>query len=170
MKTIKRLMLLCIFSITALSCATDDDGNDSGDTSGDDQITANVDGESFTSASISTSATIQSAGGNDSLLILGTNSDGEAIQMTILGFDGEGDYSISPSSAVNAASYIEANVDNPTQTQSWLAPYADGPTGNIDVTSFDGTTIEGTFNFTAQNASDDSLRAITNGAFNINVQ
>ncbi len=170
MQTTKRLLLLFTLVFTVLSCSTDDDGNDSGDTSGEGQITAQIDGSSFTSASISTSATVQSAGGNDSLIILGTNSDGQAIQITLLGFDGEGDYTISPTSAINAASYTEANVSNPTQTQSWQAPYADGPEGNVDVTSYDGSSIEGTFSFTGRNASDDSLRAVTQGAFNIDIQ
>ncbi|MFC4633919.1 DUF6252 family protein [Dokdonia ponticola] len=49
----------------------------------------------------------------------------------------------------------------------WVAPFDESQQGEINITSFTDSTIEGTFNFTGRN-EDQSIKTITNGSFNVN--
>lgn len=170
MKTMKTMImaLIAISMITVQSCKSDDDGGDSGN-AGSGTVTANVDGESYQSDALGTSATIVNAGGGMTLLITSNEfSSSRNITLSISsGFDGEGTYPIGGDNSVFViGQYIEANASNPTATQIWAAPFDESQQGEINITSFTDTTIEGTFSFTGRN-EDQSTRTISNGSFNL---
>lgn len=171
MKTIKLVMLVCIAGLTYTSCSTDD-GNDSGDTAAEGRIVAKIDGTNFESMEIATSANSVSVAGNTVMTIQGGDQTGKTILLIINGFDGEGDYNIdSELTILNTAQYIIPNINNPAETTFYGAPYEDsGMVGNVDVTVFTDTKIEGTFSVTVREPDGgvDTI-SITEGAFNINL-
>lgn len=168
MKTFKLLSLFLFVSLAVLSCKKDDDGNDGDNTAAEGTITAKIDGTTFTSLEIATTANEVNAGGGTTITIQGNDASGKAIIMIINGYDGTGTYEISDAGIFNTASYIETNVNDPQNTQSWNAPFANsGIAGEINISSKTDTNIQGTFNFEGKNGNDMSMRNITEGSFNM---
>lgn len=170
MRTLKILSLILFVGLAFTACKSDDDGGDGG--SADvGTMTATVAGNSF-SGNIVAIANQISAGGNTSVTLQGSDDQGRAIIIIINAFDGTGTYEISVDNTIAiTASYTEADVSNPVNSQSWQAPYAGGGvSGEVNVSEVTDTTIKGTFNFTGKNASDDSTKNITNGQFNLAFQ
>jgi len=91
MRTLKQFMLLAMtMSLVSLSsCSKDDDGG-SGGNAASGTLAASIDGSSWQSLEISSSATIANNGNN--LIIIATNSDGKAFSMSIFGYEGVGTY------------------------------------------------------------------------------
>uniref|UniRef100_UPI004049FE5B DUF6252 family protein n=1 Tax=Flavobacterium sp. TaxID=239 RepID=UPI004049FE5B len=169
MKTIRQTLTV-LFLSTALffsSCSSDDNGG--GGTSGAGTITAKVDGASFTSTPQLTLFTEISAGGSTTLSIQGSNMDGKGINISINGFEGVGTYQFGGSALVsNVASYVEGNATNPLATDTWTAPYDDTSLrGEVTITTATDDSIIGTFEFTAKNPADSSVKTITEGSFNL---
>ncbi|MDG1730683.1 MAG: DUF6252 family protein [Algibacter sp.] len=175
MRTLKQFVLfLTVISFTTLtSCSTDDDGGGEG-AAASGTLTAQVDGKSFKSLEISSSATV--ANGGQNLIIIATNSDGNAFSFTILGYSGIGTYAIGGGANIfNSASYSETNVNlsNPTAstTEIWQAPYDDIEAGSITISEETETKVIGTFSFQCKNVNgDNSIKNINEGAFNLNKQ
>lgn len=169
MKTIRQTISV-LFLSTALffsACSSDDNGG--GGAAGAGTITAKVDGVSVTSSPQLTVFTEISAGGSTTLTMQGTNMDGKGFNIIINGFAGVGTYEFGGSALVaNVASYVEGNAANPLATSTWTAPYDDTTVrGEITFTTATDDSIIGTFQFTAKNPTDDSVKTITEGSFNL---
>lgn len=176
MRIIKNTMLLVLMMsiVTLTSCSSDDDGG-SGGNAPSGTLVAKVDGTNYESWEISSSATIANNGNN--LIIIASNSDGNAFSFTIWGYEGVGTYDFDASiiSNVNVASYTETDVDlnNPqnSTTEIWQAPYDDSMVGSLSVSEETDDKLIGTFEFTCKNVNgDQSVKTITDGSFNLNKQ
>ncbi|WP_412560131.1 DUF6252 family protein [Winogradskyella sp. MIT101101] len=175
MRTLKNFMLLVMtVSLVALtSCKSDDDGGGGGDAPSG-TLTASVDGTNFQSLDISSSATVANNGQN--LIIIASNSDGNAFAITIIGYSGPGTYPLGGGANIfNSASYTETDVDinNPqnSTTEIWQAPYDDTQVGEINISEETDSKVIGTFNFSGKNVNgDQSVKTITNGSFNLDKQ
>lgn len=178
MKTLKKLVffLTVVSAFSLTNCSSDDDGGGSGNAPSG-ILTAEVNGVSYKSLEISSSATVANTGGVTNLILIATNSDGNAFSFTIFGYDGVGTYEFdgSISTGVNVASYSETDVDlnNPinSTTELWQAPYENSSVGSISISEETDTKVIGTFEFTCKNVNgDQSIKTITDGSFNLNKQ
>lgn len=166
------LLIMCFSLITFSSCSNDDDGGDGGGDQGaaSGTITAKINGTSFTSLEMTSTATTVTGGGQTTLTMQG-NTQTQAINMIINGYDGVGTYEISDDNVFRIASYIEPNASNPANSQTWSAPYQDsGVIGEIKISEETASNIKGTFHFTGKNSNDDSTKNVTEGSFNLNKQ
>ena len=167
------LLLMAVSLVTFTSCKSDDDGGGGGNAPSG-TLSAKVDGSNFQSLDISSSATIANNGQN--LIIIASNSDGNAFSITIFGYSGPGTYPLGGGvNITNTASYSETDVDinNPqnSTTELWQAPYDDTMVGEINVSEETDSKVIGTFNFTCKNVNgDQSVKNITDGSFNLNKQ
>jgi hypothetical protein len=170
------ILVMTLSAITFTSCSSDDDGGGDpgpgGAASG--VLVAKVDGANYQSLEISSSATV--ANGGQNLIIIATNSDGNAFSFTIIGYDGPGTYPLGGDLNIfNSASYTETNVDinNPqnSTTEIWQAPYSDEVVGELRVTEETDTKVIGNFDFTCKNVGgDQSIKTIIDGSFNLGKQ
>jgi hypothetical protein len=170
MRTLKQFMLLVMtMSLVSLSsCSKDDDGG-SGGNAAEGTITAKVNGNQFTSLEMTSFANLTTASGQTTLVMQG-NTQSQAINMIINGYNGVGTYEISDSNVFIIASYIEPNISNPLNTQTWSAPFQNsGIVGEINVSEQTNTNIKGTFSFTCKNSNDGSTKDITEGSFNLGI-
>ena len=175
MKTIKNFMLLVmtISLVSLTSCKSDDDGGDGGNAPSG-TLTARIDGTNYQSLDISSSATVANNGQN--LIIIASNSDGNAFAITIVGYSGPGTYPLGGGANIfNSASYTETDVDlnNPqnSTTEIWQAPYDDTQVGEINISEETDTKVIGTFNFSGKNVGgDQSVKNVTEGSFNLTKQ
>lgn len=175
MRNFKHVIVLIIsvslFSLS--SCSSDDDGGGPGNAASG-TLVAKVDGTSYQSLEISSSATI--ANGGQNLILIASNSDGKAFAFTVIGYDGVGTYPLGGGLNIfNSASYSETDVDlsNPqnSTTEIWQAPYDDTMVGELRVSEETDTKVIGTFEFTCKNVNgDNSVKTITDGSFNLNKQ
>lgn len=169
MRAIKKitLLIMTVSLFTLTSCKSDDDGGGSG-TAGEGTIEASIDGVAFTSLEITSIAT--AANGN--MQIQGNDADGNAILLLIIGYNGTGTYNFDGSNTTifNTASYTQADINNPLNSQSWSAPFDATLAGSVSISNETDDTIEGTFEFTGQNANDNSQKVISNGSFNLTKQ
>ena len=173
MRTLKQFMLFAALlgAFAFSSCSSDDDGGNPGDvTAGSGTISAKIDGNSFTSLEMTSIATKVNAGGQSTLVIQG-NTQSQAFQFTINAYDGLGTYEFTDANVFRIASYIEPNVSNPANTQTWSAPYENsGVAGEISISEETDSSIKGTFFFTGKNANDGSTKSITEGSFDLTLQ
>ncbi|GGD14353.1 DUF6252 family protein [Flavobacterium orientale] len=173
MKSIKLICALLIagsFSFFT-SCSSDDNGGGGGNAAAG-TIKAKVDGTNVTTMEMVTLAnqvgTMLSIQGNTG----GTSS--KAFVLNVTTFDGVGTYDIGGTLGLGQAnaSYTEFNVNlsNPaaSETNIWSAPYTGGDkVGEINVSEITATHIKGTFSFSAKNSDDNSMKQITEGSFNV---
>jgi len=172
MRTLKQTLLVFMSMSVLLftSCKSDDDGGNGGDAPSG-TLTAKVDGANFQSLDISSSATVANNGQN--LIIIASNSDGNAFAITIVGYSGPGTYPLGGGANIfNVASYTETDVDinNPqnSSTEIWQAPFDDTQVGEVNISEETDTKVIGTFNFTGKNVNgDQSEKSITDGSFNL---
>lgn len=161
---------MAVTAISLTSCKKDDGGGGGG-SAGAGTIVAKVDGNNFTSLEIASYASISSGNGATTVIIQGSDASGKAIMIGINGgFDGPGTYEISDTNVFVNSTYIEIDVNNPQNAQSWSAPYeGSGVVGEIKVSEKTDTNIKGTFHYTAKNVNgDQSLKNITDGSFDLN--
>ncbi|MGF1554636.1 DUF6252 family protein [Paucihalobacter sp.] len=171
MKQIHQFMFI-IIAISALSftsCSSDDDGGGNGaPTSG--IVTAKIDGANFSSLEITSVANKVNASSTSTLTVQGNDASGKTIALVINGYAGEGSYDIGgPNSVAVVGSYVEVNINNPQDTQTWQAPYDSAVVGSITITEEGTGSITGNFEYTAKNPQDDSVKTITEGAFNVSL-
>lgn len=178
MRKLKQVVLFftTISLITFSSCSKSDDGGGSG-SAASGTLTAKVDGSSYKSLEISSSATVATAGSVKNLVIIASNSDGNAFAMTIFGYTGAGTYELTGANIAitNTASYTETdvNLSNPiaSTTEIWQAPYDATKVGSVTVDEETDSKVIGTFSFTCKNVNGDkSVINITDGAFNLKKQ
>ncbi|MCB0462514.1 MAG: DUF6252 family protein [Flavobacteriaceae bacterium] len=176
MRTLKQFMLLVMtMSLVSLSsCSKDDDGGSGGDAASG-TLKAKINGSSWQSLEISSSATVANNGNN--LIIIATNSDGKAFSMSVFGYEGEGTYEFTGATVgiFNTASYSETDVDlnNPqnSTTEIWQAPYDNLLAGTVSISDETDDNIKGTFEFTCKNVNgDQSVKTISEGSFNLEKQ
>ncbi|MCB4809596.1 DUF6252 family protein [Tamlana sp. 62-3] len=176
MRQLKQFMALVMVSASLMfnSCSTSDDGGDGGNAP-QGILVAKVDGTSYKSWEISSSATVANNGNN--LIIIATNSDGNAFSISIFGYEGAGktyEFDGTTLGPFNTVSYTQTdvNLSNPTAstTKIWSAPYEDAVAGTVSISEETDTHVKGTFSFTAKNTDDDSVITVTEGSFNLNKQ
>lgn len=164
------LVLLAVVAISLTSCKKDDDGGDGGGaTSG--TVSAKVAGSNYNSDPALTSATRTDGNGTSSITITANTMNGKNITLSVIGgFEGVGSYNIGGGANVfGNASYTEVDVANPTNSETWVAPFDESVAGEISVSEVSNTNIKGTFNFKGKNA-DGTFKEITEGSFNVNFQ
>jgi len=104
------------------------------------------------------------------ITVQGNESSGKAIVLVMNGVDSPGTYQIGGSASISiSASYTEVNISNPTNTQVWQAPFDSSVSGEIKIAELTDKVIKGTFQFTAKNSKDQSMREVTDGAFNMSL-
>lgn len=169
MKTLKFLTVILFASILLVGCnKSDDDGGDN-PSAGSGSFTAQVDGSDF-SGSIAANATLVNSNGVSVLTMLASNASGNAINIIINPFDGEGTYQISDSSVFTTASYIEADASNPSNSMTWVAPFeSSGVVGEINISEQTETSVQGTFSFEARLQNGTDIVSVTNGEFNLDL-
>ncbi len=171
MKTVKTtvVVLMALLALSLTSCKTDDDGGAPGDATAG-TVTARVDGDAYESDVMGTQGQFSDSQGMSILTVTSNEfSTSKNITLVLVGFDGEGTYMIGGGANIFAtAQYFEANASNPTESQIWSAPFDDTVQGEINVSSFSDTQVEGTFEFTAKN-EDGSTVTVTDGSFNVSI-
>jgi hypothetical protein len=176
MKTLKNLLVLAISisAFTFISCQSDDNGGGGGAVEAG-TLTAQIDGVTFQSLEISSSATLANAGGTLNLVIIASNSDGNAFSIVIFGYDGTGTYDITGDNIaiLNTASYSETDISDPMNpsTEIWQAPFDNTMVGSVSISEETDTNVKGTFSFTCKNVNGDgSVKTISDGSFDLDKQ
>ncbi len=167
MRNLKNFMLLLmtISLVTLSGCSSDDNGG----SAGKGTITAKIDGTNFTSIDIASLASLVAA--SNTLTLQGNDANGNSIIMVINGYNGTGTYNFDGNSIpLNIASYLEIDINNPMNVETWIAPYQSALNGSVTITQESDDNIQGTFEFTGQNANDMSTKAITAGSFSLDKQ
>ncbi|QIE59265.1 hypothetical protein G5B37_06720 [Rasiella rasia] len=168
MKTLKQISLILLMSLAVVACKKDDDGGeDPGEATG--TLTAKIDGATLT-ADIAVQAQITNSPQGDVLTISGGTSQSENLQMIIQNFDGVGTYDLS---FINIGTYSylpDPSNPDPNTVVIYLSLNGTDATGELRVSSFDGNSIEGTFNFTGYKQDDatDTVE-VTEGKFNLEI-
>lgn len=157
MKTIFKLSIVVAFLTFFVACNKDDstEGTNNGST-----LTAKVDGTDFTSLEASAGAVIS----NGVLALHGGDAAGNYISITIHSYNGVGTY-VSGNGISNMNTMVYGTATN---TTGWTSTMNIG-SGTLDVTTDDGTIVEGTFSFTAPpgNSNSTGTKTITDGKFKI---
>ncbi len=173
MKTFKKsiLVLMAVMAVSLTSCKKDDDGGGGGG-AGSGTVVAKVGGSNFKSMEMASIATETNAGGSTTVSIQGSDASGKGIFIIINNFDGTGTYEFTDSNAFLVGTYVETNINNPQNSQTWTAPYeSSGVVGEVKISEKTDTKIKGTFSFKAKNVNgDQSIKNITDGSFNLNIQ
>ncbi len=161
------LVLMAVAAISLTSCKKDDDGGGGGQ-AGAGTIAAKINGSSFSSMELASRATLASG----TLILQGSDASGKGIFITMNNYDGVGTYEFSDSNVFLVGTYIETDINNPQNSQTWTAPYeSSGIVGEIKISEKTDINIKGTFNFTGKNVNgDQSLRNITDGSFDLKFQ
>lgn len=161
------LLIMTVSLVTFTSCSSDDDNGGGGNNNGDEFLTASIDGSSF-SAAQSPAVIVSAQSTNGVLAVQGGTNTGNTISMAINGYTGVGTYVTGDViSNTNFIQYLTISGTTPSTWASGLASAALGTLmpGSIEVTSDDGTTVEGTFSFEGYNGADMTTKVVTNGEF-----
>lgn len=164
MKNLKiKFLLIAVFTVFAFtSCNNDDDDNGGG--SGDEFLTAKIDGADF-AASTSPATIIGATITNGLLAVQGGDNSGNTISFQIFGYTGLGVYATADAlTSTNGIRYITISPVA-TWDSSGITSITGITPGRIEVTFDDGVTVEGTFSFEGYNAADSTTKAITAGEF-----
>ncbi|NND61614.1 MAG: hypothetical protein HKN48_00305, partial [Flavobacteriaceae bacterium] len=141
MKTLKKAFYILFLSVAVIAtgCSKDDDNNNeennNQNNSGEEFLTAMVDGTNFEAAqdpAVIIGATVS----NNILAVQGGKNNGETIRATITNYTGPGTY-MTGDNLQNANSLTYLTL---TPTASWMSTFNIG-SGTIEVTSDDGTTV-----------------------------
>ncbi len=164
------LVVMAVVAISLTSCKKDDDGGGGGGAASG-TVQAKVAGSEYKSDAALTSAVRTDANGTSSVMITANTMNGRNITLSIMGgFEGVGTYDIGGGANVfGNASYTEVDVANPSDSETWVAPFDSTIAGKISVSEVSDTSIKGTFNFKGKNA-DGTFKEITEGSFDVNFQ
>ena len=170
MKYVKQLSLIILMSLAVVACKKDDDGGeDPQNGGGTGTLTAQIDGTGL-SADIAVQAQITMSPQGDVMAISGGTSQSENLQMIIQNFDGAGTYDLN---FLNIGTYSflpDPSNPDPSTVVIYTTVNGTSSAGELRVSSFDGNTIKGTFNFTGYKSDDpNSTVAVTNGEFDLSV-
>ncbi len=152
MKTLKNTFLLLF---VAFLCSCSDETDETLGITGEGNLTAKVDGETFISLKAAVGASVTSG----VAAIQGSNAGGEYINMTIMNYNGVGVYKTGD--VLTNTNIIQYGTINPIS--SWISTLGSG-SGTIEITEDNETTISGTFSFTGVNSNNTS-KTITEGIF-----
>ena len=162
------LLVMSVSLLTLTSCSSDDDSNgDNGGNSGAEFLTAKIDGANY-SAAQSPAVIVGAQSVSGVLAVQGGDNSGNTISITLPNYTGVGTYITGDDlSNQNGIMYLEISGGAPSSWGSNFASAAVGTlmAGTIEVTSDNGTTVEGTFTFEGYNAADMSVKAVTQGEF-----
>jgi hypothetical protein len=159
------LLIMTVSLVTFTSCSSEDD-NDGGNDNGDEFLTATIDGNGF-SAAQSPAVIIGAQSTNGILSVQGGDNTGNTVSMAVMNYTGVGTYVTGDViSNTNFIQYLTIS-GTPSTWASGLSSAALGTLmpGTIEVTSDDGTTVEGTFSFEGYNGADMTTKVVTNGEF-----
>jgi|SRR5690606_16146021 len=178
MKTLKKTTYVLAIALALIftGCSKDDDGGGGGAAAAG-TMTAKVDGSTVTTLEMTTYASMVSQGGASVLIVQGNTggTSSKAFNLQITGVDGPGTYEIGGDFIFSAiAAYIEVTVDpsNPTaaETDEWVAPFDGGEVvGEIKISELTDANVKGTFRFSAKHQENDSMKEITEGSFDVDV-
>jgi len=165
MKTFKKsayLVMLCV-AVIFTACKSDDNNNEEegeqGGGDGTEFLTAKVDGVDFEAAQ-DPAVIVSAAVNNNVMAFTGGKNNGETIRGTLNDYNGVGTYRTGNDiSNVNSLIYLTL-----TPVATWTSTFDIG-SGTIEVTSDDGSIIEGTFTFEGFNGADQTTKTITQGNF-----
>ncbi len=160
------LLVMTVSLVTFTSCSSDDD-NDGGNNNVDEFLTATVDGTAFAAAQ-SPAVIVGAQSTNGILSVQGGTNTGNTISMAINGYTGVGTYTTGD--VINNTNFIQYLTISGTTPSTWASGLASAALGTlmpgtIEVTSDDGTTVEGTFTFEGYNGGDMTTKVVTNGEF-----
>ncbi|MGY5351831.1 hypothetical protein ACXGQW_04590 [Wenyingzhuangia sp. IMCC45533] len=176
MKLFKKLLLVVVAIVSLNSCDEDDKNEIDVNTSVNGSLSAKIDGKDFVSNSLTASISEITLGQTTSTTIQGTDSDGNAISILILGYKKSEDLARNNIAPKATFTYTKTDVDqaisNPVPgngaAQIWTElGLSTSKTAKLNITEDDGTTIKGTFAFKGVNSQDDSTRSITEGKFEL---
>lgn len=160
---LKLLFILLTMTFLIISCDDDDDENNGA--TGNEYITAKIDRTNF-EASKDPATIIGATISNGLLAVQGGDNSGNTISFQIFGYSGVGTYKTGDAlSSTNQIMYITITPTVATWSSSGVTSVAGITPGTIEVTSDDGTTVEGTFTFEGYNGADKTSKNITNGMF-----
>lgn len=166
MKTIRKTMYVSLIALALVftGCSKDDDGGGGG---GDEYLTAKIDGVNFTGGS--EHGDLIAASLNSGVLGLqGSNNAGNAINFSIINYDGEGVYTTGDSMTnMNIIQYIQVSPMGSWVSNGVLATIGIEP-GEIKITKQTDTYVEGTFKFVGYHTESESTKTITEGKFRAN--
>jgi hypothetical protein len=166
MKTFKKsayLVMLCV-AVMFTACKSDDNNNEEeggqgGGSNGTEFLTAKVDGVDFEAAQ-DPAVIVSAAVNNNVMAFQGGKNNGETIRGTLNDYSGVGTYRTGNDiSNVNSLTFLTL-----TPVAAWTSTFNIG-SGTIEVTSDDGSIIEGTFAFEGFNGADQTTKTITQGNF-----
>lgn len=168
MKTITQLSyaFFLFASLALASCSGDDDNgnpnNNGGGNASGEYVKAKVDGADF--ASTNAADVVQAIKPMPTTLsVQGSNNTGEFIQIMINNYNGAGTYTLNEMQS----GYIQYGALNPQGTYSSIM--GDGASGEVTVTSDNGSTVEGTFHFVGKLVGEgDGTKNVTEGKFKAN--
>jgi hypothetical protein len=167
MKRTHFMLALLFTSLLFTSCKSDDDGGDDPQ-GGEGTFKAQVDGNSFEGINGTVVARVTNNG--NAIAISGGTNDAENLQMIITAFDGEGTYQLG---MINIGSYAflpDPSNPDPTTVVTYTTINGTSNNGEVNISSYDGDNVRGTFSFTAFNPNNTSESvSVTNGEFNIEV-
>lgn len=150
-------MMLIGSMIFFASCSEDNNDPSGG---GDEYLTAKIDGSDFEAAT-SPASLISGVVNGTVFNVQGGNNSGKTIRLTVQGYSGPGTYDFGGLTNPNMGVLIEDPL-NPTTT-TFTTFGQSGNAGSVTITSDDGSTVEGTFEFTGSNGS--TQRSVTSGVF-----
>lgn len=161
MRKLKQLVLF-LTVITLLASCSKDDNNSS---SGDEFLTAKIDGSDFAAAQ-SPAVIVGAQSTNGTLAVQGGDNDGNTINMAIQNYTGVGTYTTGDNlTNTNLIQYLQINPVAGWASNLATAAVGGLVAGSIEITSDDGTTVDGTFSFEGYNATDMTTKVITQGSF-----
>lgn len=166
MKTIYKTAVSLIAAMAVLTSCSGDDNNTSVNVpSTGTYISANVGGANFETLSQqgfnAASATKQVIGDHTFITITAASANTNSMVITLMDVTATGTYDIGPASE-NAVAFF----DTPTETAFSSNADCTGATGELKVTQYSDTKIEGTFTFTGKSDDDCSQsKTVTNGQF-----
>ena len=169
------MLLIMTFSLVTLTgCSSDDDGGSGGGGGGgggggSEFLTAKIDGTDFAAAQ-SPAVIVGATSTSGILAVQGGDNSGNTINMSIQGYTGVGTYTTGDAlSNTNLIQYLEISPAVASWMSSGVTSAVGGlMPGSIEITSDDGTTVEGTFTFEGYNGDDMSTKLITEGSFRAN--
>lgn len=159
------LLLLMAFTVIFTSCSDDDDMGPLDDFNG--SMTAEIDGDKYTSLPDFAEALLVTSNGITVLSIAGRDAQGREITISTSDFKGEGTYYLhDPNEEEPNLAYAMYFEDD--DTNIWTHVQEGATASKLVITSYNrGKRIKGTFNFTARNPFNENVKNITNGKFDV---
>lgn len=166
MKNFKNVIILLMVGLSIIACKKDDDGGDA-PAGGLGTFSAKVDGVNFVSLDGTVTAQMQAAGPNEILAVSAGTVNSENLQFIIQNFTGEGTYQLD---FISLGTYsVLPDISDPNSVIIYTTVTPDtSAAGEVNISSYDGNSVAGTFSFTGYRTDDTSQTvAVTEGAFNV---